>query len=256
MVLRQPRHDAPQLLRKVVFLHNPKAAGVSIGVALQDHLGNMRISPPIVDTFSRHHRLAGYYQGLRGYDVYTGHIGRDLFEAVNDGHAVVTNFRKPLPRILSLYNYYRHRVGANHLDSSTPAARMNHACAIAAHTLDFDDFVRCDNPFVRLYISDFHYRQLTHSPWEPPLPGVTLADACAFVDRMTCIYVCEEPGRSERLFRERLGIERIGRENVGDRSAEVLRASDVSPSTVKLVAELNQRDQALYDHALNWLAHT
>jgi hypothetical protein len=130
---------------------------------------------------------------------------------------------------------------------------MSYACVLAAQSMVFDEFVKCENPFVRMYISDFHFRQLTHSPWEAALPGATLADAKAFVDRMTCIYVCEEPVRSERLLRERLGITAVGRENVGINAPDMARLEELSTLTVNRIRDLNQHDLALHDYALNWI---
>ena len=54
-----------------------------------------------------HEQLGGNYTRFRGYDLYAGHYGRDIFVTVNDAHSCVTNFRHPVASLLFLYNYFR-----------------------------------------------------------------------------------------------------------------------------------------------------
>jgi hypothetical protein len=87
---------------KIFFFHNPKAGGYSLRRVFETHFRTEKQCPIIENDKVGHERLRGEYAHFRGYDYYAGHYGRDIFEAVNEGHRCVTNFRNPLTRLISL----------------------------------------------------------------------------------------------------------------------------------------------------------
>ena len=96
--------------QKIFFFHNPKAGGASLRRVFESHFLPEKRCPIIENNKVEHEELGGDYTRFRGYDLYAGHYGRDIFVTVNDGHSCVTNFRHPIARLLSLYNFFRFSV--------------------------------------------------------------------------------------------------------------------------------------------------
>jgi hypothetical protein len=168
------------MTKRISFFHNPKAGGTSIRRAIEEHYPNIKQSALIENDIGDHAKLAGDYSGFRGYEFYAGHYGRDVFEAVNDGHICITNFRHPVTRLLSLYNYFRHVV---RLDARQLLHDRFHAVA-AARAVSFKDFLEDDDPRVTVYTCNQHFRQLTGSPWSVSDCN-DLESAIRFVDQMS-----------------------------------------------------------------------
>jgi hypothetical protein len=179
-----------------------------------------------------------------------GHYSRDVFEAVRDGHAYVTNFRHPFERVVSLYNYFRFAVPI--ASTLSEDDEIDFHCVRAAKTLDFPDFVRNGHPNILVYISDHHFRQLSKSQWHLNDQFEEIAAVCDFIDNAACFYVCEYPDLSMRWMRSRLGLEAIPRMNSRNHLAAI-RPADVDRSTYEALMELNQRDLAIYRHAVERL---
>ena len=98
----------------------------------------------------------------KGFDVYFGHCGYDIYQNVRDGHSLVTNFRDPIQRIHSIYRYWRFNVSSDALGRLHPDDAQ---VVRLAQVMPFGEFIRSDNRDVDLYISDFHFRQLYRSGW-------------------------------------------------------------------------------------------
>lgn len=94
---------------------------------------------------------------FKGYEYYAGHYGYCVFEEVNDGHALVTNFRNPVSRIFSLYNFWRKNVPESYLEQML---EVDAAPVREARTKSFSEFIRSENPNLRLYMDNAHYRQI------------------------------------------------------------------------------------------------
>lgn len=235
--------------RKLFFFHNPKAAGLSITHAIKAATGEEAHAPEIANNLNQHEALGGQYEGFKGHDIYTGHYGRDVFEAVRDGHPYITNFRHPVRRVLSLYNYFRDTF--KKLSSGEGSAAYYAACEAAA-TMSLHDFVICDQPAVRVFVSDFHFRQLTSTPWEfrDPAP---LEAAYEFIDGALCYYVCEFEDLSRRWLAESLGLESLPHDNTSHDKPGSLRPDQIQDETVKAILELNTRDLAIYRYAVQGL---
>jgi FkbM family methyltransferase len=235
--------------RKLFFFHNPKAAGLSITHAIKAATGEEAHAPEVANNLNQHEALAGQYAGFKGHDIYTGHYGRDVFEAVRDGHPYITNFRHPVRRVLSLYNYFKDTF--KKLSRGDGSAAYYAACEAAA-TMSLHDFVTCDQPAVRVFVSDFHFRQLTSTPWEfrDPAP---LEAAYQFIDGALCYYVCEFEDLSRRWLSESLGIESLPHDNTSHDKAGSLRPEQIPDETVKAILDLNTRDLAIYRYAVQGL---
>lgn len=229
------------------FLHNPKAGGTSVMSALRALFSYEQQCPRIENDATEHCLHAGRYGAYAGYSFYAGHYGRDIHDKICARAPCVTNFRWPVARIVSLYRYFRFVVEIDDAQMIDPRFR-----AVAmAKTLSLDDFVTCDDPAVEIHTRDHHFRQLTGSGWSLDSDG-ELAQARAFIDAMPWFFVCEHPQESmiwaETVFRGRVGpVPHLNETS----AAEAVAA--LSSSAYRVLDAKNQRDLALYRHAVDGL---
>jgi hypothetical protein len=235
--------------RKIFFFHNPKAGGSSIRGALKRAVPQASESPIIENTMVEHFTLASHasYKKFCGYDHYFGHYGKDIFNAVDDGHLAITNFRHPASRIASLYNYFRHSVTVG-LEQSEE--EKFYAVRFAKNN-DFYAFVMCHDPRVSVYTRNQHVRQLTRSPWDTS-PG-NFQQAKEFVAVMPWYYVCEYPDLSLSWMYETLGISSIDYENETIKNNETIRFAELEVDLIKKICSYNADDLALYYFAVTSL---
>jgi len=196
-----------------------------------------------------HEGLCGDYARFRGYDLYAGHYGHDIFLAVNDGHSCVSNFRHPATRLLSLYNFFRFNVKLS--DQELRADRFY--AVLLAKSVSFEEFVSADDPRVDVYVRNSHFRQLTNSCWSLE-ETKEFDDVCRFIDGMPWYYVCEYPEISALWMRRvfNLNLDRIPRENVtqnqGDQAAGM---STLADHTYGIIRRKNDLDFDLYQYAVD-----
>ena len=237
--------EGVQVISSLFFMHNPKTGGTSVLSALQTLFDRSDQCPRIENDATEHALLAGQYRAYAGYRFYAGHYGRDIHQGVGEQIPVVTNFRWPVARILSLYSYFRHVVP---LDAGQWAQPRYRAVRLAK-TLSLDDFATCDDPSVEIHTADHHYRQLTASGWSATLCGDE-ASAKAFIDAMPWFLVCEHPQASliwaQATFEGRVGPLPCLNETGAPKAALGARA-------YRVLDAKNQRDLVLYRHALDRL---
>lgn len=236
------------------FFHNPKAGGTAISRVFRSMFPPEEHCPLIENSERDHERQHGDYAGFRGYRYYGGHYGYDIFEAVDDRHDIVTNFRAPAARLLSLYNFYRLEVtlpeNAAQLDDLYPV--------LFAQQADFRSFITTDDPRIELHTRNHHVRQLTSSGWNFDSEG-DLAHAKALLERMPWFYVCEHPERSEQWGREvfRSRFIPLQRENVTRRSkGSLVAVTTIDAATLRAIHDKNLLDEALHAHATQRLLRT
>jgi hypothetical protein len=168
------------MTEQIFFFHNPKAGGYSLRRVFESHFRSDKQCPIIENDTVGHERMTGEYAHFRGYDYYAGHYGRDIFEAVNDRHQCITDFRNPLARVVSLYNYFRFKVKL-----SEEELRTERFCAVAfAKSVSFAEFVSSSDPNVEVYVRNSHFRQLANSCWALETTN-ELDDIYRFVDAST-----------------------------------------------------------------------
>lgn len=236
------------MLDQLFFFHNPKAGGTSVVDALSRLFPEERRCPRIENDATEHAERAGRYEAFRGYDLYAGHFGHDIYRAVGQGMPIASNFRWPVDRVVSLYRYFRHVVEITDAQARDPRWRS----VTLAKRLTLDDFVTCDDPAVVLHTYDHHFRQLTGSGWSP-IYERDLPEAQDLIDRMIWFYVCEHPYESlawaETAFEGRLaGVRRLNVTRAEDSAEAVL-----SSKAYRQLLAQNQKDIALYQHALGRL---
>lgn len=229
-------------MEPLVFLHNPKAGGTSITDALRRCYAPREIAPTLES--APHGRRPGAWRRLSHCRFVAGHFGHEVATRHFPRHALITNFRHPVARIVSLYDFWR-RVpdrGVFRLSSRSGPAQ--------ARRLTFAEFVRSDNSFLGLYIADFHTRQLVESGWtRRSIDGGAMALARERTAAMRWFYVCEMEQQSLAWLREAFPCMAagcgIGRTNANDsRERTVPSAADVA-----VIEERNRHDLELYQFA-------
>ncbi|MET3664564.1 hypothetical protein [Caulobacter sp. 1776] len=236
------------MVETLFFFHNPKAGGTSVVDALSRLFPAQRRCPRIENDATEHEIRAGRYEVFRGYDLYAGHYGLDIYEAVGGRLPIATNFRWPIDRVVSVYRYFRHVVELTDVQARDPrftAVRL-------AKSLSLDDFVTCDDPAVLLHTSDHHFRQLTGSGWSSAYER-DLRAARTLIDRMVWFYVCEHPYESlawaDIAFDGRVStVQRLNVTRAEDSAEAVL-----GPGAYRELVWRNQKDIAVYQYALGRL---
>jgi Sulfotransferase family len=236
---------------KIFFFHNPKAGGSSLRRLFERYFRSEKGCPIIENDKVGHEGSRGEYAHFRGYDYYAGHYGRDIFEAVNDGHWCVTNFRNPAARLISLYNYFKFNVKLSEKELRTERFR-----AVAfAKSVSFEEFVSSEDPNIDVYVRNAHFRQLANSCWALETTK-EFDDVCRFVDQMRWFYVCEYPETSVAWLRRAFDwdLDHISRENVTRaESDQPANLATLDGGTQKLILAKNDLDFALYRYAVGRL---
>ena len=173
------------MIDKIFFFHNLKAGGTSLRLIIESRFEAEKRCPLIELNMVDHEYFCGDYARFRGYDLYAGHYGQDIFATVNDDHCCITNFRHPATRLISLYNFFRFKVDLPDQELRTE----RYYAVLLAKSVSFERFVSSDDPRVDVYVRNSHFRQLTNSCWS--LETTNKADGVfRFIDRMPWYYVC------------------------------------------------------------------
>jgi hypothetical protein len=87
---------------RIFFLHNPKAGGSSLRSVLSGLSPDGSNAPMFSNAPNEDRARQADVGQYRGFDVYAGHYGYDVYEQLADGHLLFTNFRDPVQRIHSM----------------------------------------------------------------------------------------------------------------------------------------------------------
>jgi hypothetical protein len=229
----------------ILFLHNPKAGGSSVAAALRQQFDPGDVSP-YFDNSPAERRPADWPSYSR-YRFVAGHFGYEVKQHFPH-HVLITNFRHPVRRVVSMYNYWR----SYRLEWMPDAIRQADNGPALAHQMSLSEFVRSRNPYLSLYIDNFHIRQLTGSGWVDRRWFGDLLLAKLRIRQMSWFYVCEKPHLSVTWLRSAFPEMRdasIPHENVTPSEAETALAS----SDIGELEERNTADLALYSFALKQL---
>jgi hypothetical protein len=247
--------EIPEMIDKIFFFHNLKAGGTSLRLIIESRFQAEKRCPLIELNKVDHDDLCGDYARFRGYDLYAGHYGQDIFAAVNDDHSCITNFRHPATRLISLYNFFRFKVNLSDEELRTE----RYYAVLLAKSVSFESFVSADDPRVDVYVRNSHFRQLTNSCWS--LEATNRVDGVRrFIDRMPWYYVCEYPDLSLLWMRRVFNwdVDQLPRENVtGDGDGRATSLYTLNDRTHRIIRMKNNLDFALYRYAVDrFLART
>ena len=233
-------------MEPLVFLHNPKAGGTSITDALRNCYAPGELAPTLES--APHERRPAAWRRLSGCRFVAGHFGHEVAARHFPGHALITNFRHPVARIVSLYDFWRRIVDPGLFRFSARSGPAH------ARRLTFSEFVRSNSPFLSLYIADFHTRQILESGWTlRTIDAGGMALAKERTAAMRWFYVCEFEQQSlawlHEVFPDVVSGRGIGRANVNaSRERTVPSTADVA-----VIEERNRHDLELYEFAVGSL---
>ncbi len=230
----------------IFFLHNPKAAGTSIKFRLDRSFEPQEISPTI-EALPRD-RDPTSWDNYDHYKFISGHCGYETYQAIGAGHLLITNFRHPVSRIVSLYDYWR-----NNFRDDEPAKGVALNAPHFARGMSFADFIRTDEPIVRLYVRNAHARQLLETAWRYWEPEQSnLLTLKRRIDAMHWYYLCEQPELSELWFKAQFPQIPPGPfavENVTLCSQQP--KTEPSPEDIAVICQFNYFDLEIYNYAAN-----
>jgi len=227
---------------KIFFLHNPKAGGMSLRTLLSTPFSKDSIAPVFDNSPYDHRNKINYESHINGFKFYAGHFGFDVYKSLSRKHQLITNFRDPIHRIKSLYRYWREfDLSSINKESAGPVT--------LAKDLTFSNFIRHPDQDLRLYIDNFHFRQLLSSGWEPSNSNIFSRSIVRHrISRMPWIFICEMPELSlillGNLFPDYAGVS-IKRENMS-RSENF----SITPEDARFIASKNTLDYEIYSYAL------
>lgn len=150
----------------IFFLHNPKAGGSAVRALLERAFPAAQRAPVFNNSPTSQLGPDENFLALKGFRYYASHSGYHAYQRLAPDHAVITNFRDPSSRIRSLYRYWRYSVD---LAVLMPGDR---ALVATAQRMSFSEFIRQENPLLRLYIDNFHFRQLLGDGWRLQEGGI------------------------------------------------------------------------------------
>jgi hypothetical protein len=236
----------------LLFLHVPKAAGLSVAAVLQEQFADSEVCPrPQDDGWEA--------QALAGYRLYCGHFSYDFIEAFEPCTKLIM-LRHPVARVISLYDYWRsyrweylraqpaldpsdvrviakQHAFSDFLDAPGVFPNIsNHAARLllgrAASAIRSDPGTAAQRALDRL--RTFDWVGTTESF------GLSLVTLCALLER--------PPLR--KLPRANLTYQRSVEESA---TFERVRKSRPTPAQRRRILELNQVDLALYEAASSML---
>ncbi len=229
----------------IFFLHNAKAGGTAIRSVLEAPFAPCERAPAFSNAPIDAARCEARIEDFRGYKFYAGHFGYATFKQLGHGHRLVTNFREPVSRVVSLYNYWRNNVSEQNLAWLAP---QDQSVVYEAKRLTFSDFIRSPNPYLRFYLRDAHFRQLYKSSWSMDTgPIYSMLIVQRRIAALSWFNVAEYPELSLRFlykaFPEFAGS-RMPVQNVSERSQVSVDEDDVT-----YLSSINARDIEIYTFA-------
>jgi len=180
----------------IFFLHGPKAGGTAINTRFARAFAPEDVSPTIERIPSD--RNPDAWHAFARYKYISGHCGHEVYRSVGARHLLVTNFRLPVSRIVSLYDYWRNNFGEDDDGHNYPLLNAPRL----VRKLTFAEFIRSDDPAAKLYVRNAHSRQLLDSAWlYRDLNFFDLLRLKWRVRHLHWFYVCEKPKQSEVWFK-------------------------------------------------------
>lgn len=229
-----------------VFLHLPKTGGTSVTSFLLSRMTlHERMFP---ERFSGLWRYSDAYK--RRFHFFSGHYDWTDVTAVTHRKHVFTVLRDPRDRVLSLYYYWRSR-GWDEIEA------RNLSRPRLAKSLSLLDFLRSDNPDIRIRIDNVATRSLIGGRFAGPqgeclmLQEEALAVARQRLLDMSFFGLLEDMHTTFRVLCAMLNIgpaDRIPHE-MSHRVRDGETREQITPAIRAELERLTSADRALYDFA-------
>lgn len=230
---------------KVFFLHNPKAGGSTIRKLISDASSTKTICPTFSNSPNSDDYLDDNLDYYSNFDLFFGHWGYNFIEKIGSNNIIISNFRRPVNRIYSIYRYWKNNINLNDLNNLN---EKDYACVEFAKKYSFSDFIRLDSKDLNLYINNFHCRQLYYDGWKYfDLNEIIINVIKDRIKKMHWFYITENPTSSIFLFRKSFPQFQhvlFGQENVSIGQYEKILDEDVN-----YLMSLNYWDYQIYSYA-------
>ena len=133
---------------KLVFQHLPKTGGTSLHEMLAPHFDRNKICP------ERFNDLSDYPSArLAEYEFYSGHFDRDSIALIPMNKRIITIFREPRSRILSLYYFWRSHKEEYYLKNDLVQPML-------ANRLSLLEFLKSQHPAITEAIDNSYARHI------------------------------------------------------------------------------------------------
>ena len=232
----------------ICFLHLPKAGGTSVRSRFLAAFEPNSVSPTVEGL--PHERDPSAWSTYGRYDFVSGHCGYEVYRDLGSRYHLVTNFRHPVARIVSLYDYWHNNT------TKAQVRRIGKLNGPAlARRMSFTEFVNSDEEALKLYLRNAHARQLLKTPWEYwQLVPADYLKLRRQIRRMHWYYVVEYKNLSEAWFQIRfpwLSAVELRSENV---TRYKWRAkTKPTQADIETILRHNRYDVAIYEYAVHLL---
>lgn len=221
--------------RQLCFLHIGKTAGTSVQHALFEMMHGAAIlheSLPKFDTVSA--------AEIAINDLVIGHFGYQHVVKMRADRFLMTFLRDPIERVLSNYFFLR---------TDSQISRYSEPAINAARALTLSEFLRCEEPSVRMFTENFQAKALAFDvrPEHQSAIADLHREAAGNLSTFDFVGVVEYFTESMFALSDLLGRE-LSIKNLNATAARSS-ASAVAPADLDLIRRLNAVDIALYTAA-------
>ncbi len=196
--------------RPVSFLHFERTGGTTLAAALTDKFHPLQIEDNRLQHETSHlnrEQMAARADALRSCKLIWGHYDLPALRRLGPDHCLLTMLREPVPRILSLYYFWR-SVHPSQL------ADMSDTRVLLAQKLDLLSFLQSDHQPLRDTIDNVYVRRLTglygsgtpHDPLEGD-PENALSCAVAALERFAFVGISDHMRESFRGIQDVLRVD-------------------------------------------------
>jgi hypothetical protein len=221
--------------RQLCFLHIGKTAGTSVQHAL----------------FETMHGTAILHESLQNFDMVSaaeiaindlviGHFCYQHVAKLRADRFLMTFLRDPVERVISNYHFLR---------SGSPISKYSRRAISAAKALTLSEFLRCDEPSVRMVTENFQAKALAFDirPEHRSAIGDLHSDAARNLSAFDFVGIVEYFTESIMALSDAIGREvPVKTLNATEGRSS---ASPVAPADLDLIRRLNAVDIALYTAA-------
>ncbi len=218
--------------RQLCFLHIGKTAGTSVQHALFETMHGTAILHELLQNFDT---VTAAEVAIN--DLVIGHFGYQHVAKLRADRFLMTFLRDPVERVISNYHFLR---------SGSPISRYSQRAIGAAKTLTLSEFIRCDEPGVRMITENFQAKTLAFDirPEHQHAIDDLHRQAAHNLSTFDFVGIVEYFPESMLALSDALGREvAIKRLNA---TSERSSAAEVAPDDLDLIRRLNVVDIALY----------
>jgi Sulfotransferase family len=221
--------------RQLCFLHIGKTAGTSVQHALFETMQGTAILHESLQNFDT---VSAAEIAIN--DLVIGHFGYQHVAKLRADRFLMTFLRDPVERVISNYHFLR---------SGSPISRYSQRAIGAAKALTLSEFLRCEEPGVRMVTENFEAKALAFDirPEHQHAIGDLHREAARNLATFDFVGIVEYFPESMLALSDAIGREvPIKRLNA---TAERSAASAIAPDDLDLIRRLNAVDIALYTAA-------